>query len=205
MKKIKLLFNKLAAHPAVKLANEWRDTLGLSATFALTAACFSNDKVLFGTIGIWSLREQMRMFTWLLGNKFITAGTKQREPNARTNGYAALFVANSLSMSAVAATLYKAQQATNVVDQAQFLQDNSIIIAIAPVFAMNITMGMMVTGPKKSLQLYRDLLWDYPRKKDDGGTTQTEKLIQGIAQSLSGTKTGLARMVNTVHATGFHI
>lgn len=140
---------------AGKLVNEWRDTL--SAAALGTAVCtglVSPD----ATIPILLVRESSRALSWLLDRSPIYVGSKKP-----VNNYQMTAASNTAGFLGVLAH--------------GMLTGNMAFVALG---AGGVPVALALAGgPRAVCAAYRDVMWDYPRKKDDGGTTQTQKLKDG--------------------------
>ena len=143
---------------AGRLINEWRDTLSYGALGAATAAGWiSLDHALIAS----SLRETHRAMGWLLSKTPIHVGSKPRVSNARLGNAANVVVF------------------LTIVGNLLWSGDVVSVALSGGVAAIGATPLVLSGGPKAVLAAYREVMWDYPRKKDDGGMTQTQKLKDG--------------------------
>jgi hypothetical protein len=164
-----------AAH---RLANEWRDTLfyGGLAIAATEAAMIGNIEHL-NTIGFTAAnRELLRSVSWMkdgVTGQHQYAGFSQKPINWGRNSISAGIM--MLSIFCVNDNLLKYDPSLfNRVYQLPF-------ILYAAFMLKNRVDGRVREIPK----YYFDPqigMWDWPRKNGGGGTTQTQKLVDGFKQ-----------------------
>lgn len=164
---MKNFFNAVAQNPAVKLANEWRDTLFYSSGLLLYSSASINaghlvDPNLFTFL--WPVsRECARNIFWNFNPEHhVFSGFEQKKIDSELMTSSSCFAlcAASLSMGFVS------------------ILSNNIVGYIGaggtlPVCALSLHSS---GGIKNVFKAYTETMWDYPRKKGGGGTTQTEKL-----------------------------
>ncbi len=148
---------------AGRLINEWRDTLFYGALGAVTAAGVASPDV---ALGVAALREYARYVGWRANNTPVLVGTLKQPPSA-----------DQMALAAGAMTVFAAGGMVFGSDMS-LASSSGVLLATTSVGTfMTVTAG----GPKAVWAAYRDVMWDYPRKKDDGGTpqTQTQRLKDG--------------------------
>ncbi|MGB4101847.1 MAG: hypothetical protein WBK91_08090 [Alphaproteobacteria bacterium] len=142
---------------AGKLINEWRDTLSYGALGAAAAVGWIDPHDLLKAL---SGRELFRAASWLLNSEPVYVGARtgvnktQLGNSVNTMSFLILAGASMLNENGGEAALY-----------------------------VGASTGCLIAsgGPRAVWESYRDVMWDYPRKKNDGGTNQTQKLKDGIA------------------------
>jgi hypothetical protein len=153
---------------AGKLINEHRDTLfymGLTVAagvgFLQTGAI--DDNILKASV----LRECLRGISWLCWKEPLLAGASSKPMNNWRLSQASLAVANGLLIF---------QALTNAAashSSFSYLINNSL--NISGDMAIGTLATMFAGGPRGIIKAYR-YMWDYPRKKGGGGTTQTQRV-----------------------------
>jgi hypothetical protein len=157
---------------AARLANEWRDTISYTLlTGVAIADLIQNRQVNPEVFGVVGMRELVRSVTWFYANEQRFVDDKSAPINNVKFALAA-FVGETSGV--LLDNLYRS-----------FQQEPHIIGIAWDLFAM--TVGMLVAGgPRGVLKAYTDIMWDYPRKKGGGGTTQTQKLKDGFSKWAAG-------------------
>jgi hypothetical protein len=162
---------------AGKLINEWRDTLSYGAYAGYVAyhlAHEGGDK-LIGSISLVDpimYREFIRGYLWRYLPERAYVGGFLNSPNRKLC---------SVSANAFSCMLGIANE---------FILQHPYTHHIAALVGMTVC-TLFAGSPSEVYKSYRDVMWDYPRKKGDGGTTQTQKLLDGIkdvARQIVGTR-----------------
>ncbi|MGB4101846.1 MAG: hypothetical protein WBK91_08085 [Alphaproteobacteria bacterium] len=140
---------------AGKLINEWRDTLSLGVLGAAISAGVVNPDI---AVSIFVGREACRAMSWRHHKEPLYVGAKTHFDN--------LHLAHSANVVTLAALAGAATLNGDFAFAGAMLVPNAVSL-------------MKVGGCRAVLDAYGKVMWDYPRKKDDGGTTQTQKLKDG--------------------------
>ena len=167
----------LAERPLVRLANEWRDTLFYTAFAVGLGLAVINGK---GNLAIFSLtapmeREILRSVFWGFRPEYRTAGYSATPVDPRKNCNAAAVVGGFCLFIEVA--LFDTFNGTSLGDA---------MVALMGVMQSAIgTLGLRrLNGRLQDIpNLYLNKktgMWDWPRKRGGGGTTQTQKLKDGF-------------------------
>jgi len=147
---------------AARLVNEWRDTLSYAALGAYAASDFmSGGNVdMSSYVGAVGCREFLRQLNWALSSERRLVGDTSAPINR-----------NQFVLAAGAVSLF-------VFSAVEFLDQNTGMGAFYLVGAIAET--YFAGGPQKIAEAY-DTMWDYPRTKGGGGTTQTQRLLASRA------------------------
>ncbi len=168
---MKPIINQFRA--AGRLINEWRDTLLYTGLGALAVNNVVNDAgvSLRNVMLAASARELIRGVSWSNSMNKQIAGLSNKQSNRRVNHYTSLFMS------------------TTIVLGESFLPPSPVpfsMHAAAGLWALFLAGGIKAfDGKLKDMPRYyfdKDIgMWDWPRKRGgDGGTTQTQKMLDGF-------------------------
>lgn len=171
---------------AARLVNELRDTISYSMLVGYSAydGCIHNALSGIGTFAAVAMgRELFRAASW---STTVDVSAARR---IRSTGNRWLCMLSALSVGlSVLYPLYLVKAGTKTMQDALAHpeKDSPVFIASLLTFGAlaGASVGMMMAreagGYKQILRNYRDVMWDYPRKKggDDGDNTQTAKLAE---------------------------
>jgi len=153
---------------AARLINEWRDTLSYGTLSIIGLDdLIVNHQYDQNLLWLVSTREVARAYAWGFGHERSLVGVSARTQNKDQLCYSS----TSVSMMVVI---------TNFIllpGQRDLL---GLIVAAGATFAM-IYYGFKAHGPIEVFKAYKDVMWDYPRKSGGGGTTQTQRLMDGFS------------------------
>jgi hypothetical protein len=163
----KSIIEKFAA--AAILANEWRDTLSYTALAVGGIELIQYNKNLAAApLMIASLREASRATLWRCSNEKRLVDDRSPVIDKR------------VLVSAATATGFSLVTMANLASPTQGLLNGPLVDFVNMAIA---SMCLLVAGgPRGALESYTKVMWDYPRKKGGGGTTQTQRLKDGFSK-----------------------
>jgi hypothetical protein len=164
---------------SLKLANEWRDTLGYSAAASwaghlLATGNFdgATEFMLFSTL----VREGIRTFSWLNSDELKTTDSALVRLDPSKLAAAASSV-NTLSTALLVGSYSVKAASTSSPEFAPFLLGSATFVVA------HYCQVQLAGGYREILKAYTETMWDYPRKKDKGGPpNQTDKLVKWVSE-----------------------
>jgi hypothetical protein len=172
---------------AARLANEWRDTITYTAGTVVAAYETMKTGSATGTLVCMWARETSRFLAWRFGNdekQIVGAKTIRKDKNKLST--AALAGAWAILLS------------ENLLRQATGIGHLDLLAGSDAMFLTFIT--GIAGGPREVLKAYAETMWDYPREKGGGGTTQTQKLHDGLSDMIQSIVGGLAPQPVAINA-----
>ena len=164
---------------AIKLLNDWRDSAYYSCAAATSitvgiASGLVELAILAGASCIF-MRESLRTAAWFndvelqlaVAGKKINTSKACVSAGAVTAAAGALVYIPTISFSAVSLISGTEVNVANL---------TRAIIEMCLYSTASYAVGQKAGGPKAIYKLYKDLLFDYPRKKGGGGNTETQRL-----------------------------
>ena len=161
---------------AGRLVNEWRDTLSYTVLMAcILADSLHHKKIDPELVYIMNFREFVRAAWWYLGKQKLVVGQKTPYNKIRLAAAAAV-VSNFFELAQI---FFEAANDPSTIGHPRPCLHILVIMFTTPVF-LNWSGNL-----RQIFDSYRDVMWDYPRKKGGGGTTQTQKFKDGVSELFS--------------------
>jgi hypothetical protein len=157
---------------AGRLVNEWRDTLYYAANvaFATKLAMMGRmEPAFFCMVGLGVVREIIRKTAWEKSRRpEVLVGVNQSLPDPKKLSNDAGIVSNALLTA-----YFLGLEIAGV-------RHTAIPVCIGFAVALTYMRYRQSQGLQSVAKSYRDIMWDYPRKRSGGGTSQTQKLKDGF-------------------------